>query len=268
MSQTLSTTLDPPAGQEKAEVDMPPPSHHSQKDLSIASRAWSHMLEDVRPSGFVELELVLLTFFTGIQDAISFPDYHCFASNQTGNTVFLFVALVLPYLDGDQFYVPNIGAALGFFLFGGWVTGQISHIVGPRMRLWLVTCNFIQSALVFGAAGLQFRAKSPVLAFGLKWRAEEVKRVRGLCKGFLPLACALMTPTLHSTRDVKELRRNTPAKLGRRAEDEETLFFLLRLWSLIACKVEFLLEPGDVSTWANSDGSGERPRDMAAVSGN
>jgi hypothetical protein len=29
---------------------------------------------------------------TGIQDAISFPDYHCFASNQTGNTVFLLLA--------------------------------------------------------------------------------------------------------------------------------------------------------------------------------
>lgn len=53
--------------------------------------------------------------------------------------------------------MPNIGAALGFFLLGGWATGQISHIVGARMRLWLVGCNLLQSALVFIAAALQFR---------------------------------------------------------------------------------------------------------------
>ncbi|KAI8946914.1 hypothetical protein F4801DRAFT_562762 [Xylaria longipes] len=159
MSETPSPMMAPPAqtGQEKLEAGIPLSSHDISKDQSITSRIWRHMLEDVRPSGFVEFELVLLTFFTGIQDAISFPDFHCFASNQTGNTVFLFVALVLPWLDGDQFYVPNIGAALGFFLLGGWITGQGSHIVGPRVRLWLFCCNLIQSALVFVAAALQFK---------------------------------------------------------------------------------------------------------------
>ncbi|KAI3323610.1 hypothetical protein HD806DRAFT_497331 [Xylariaceae sp. AK1471] len=131
------------------------PSQQLLGHQSITSRAWSHMLENVRPSGFVEFELLLLTFCTGIQDAISFPDYHCFASNQTGNTVFLLLAIVMPRYDGDMFYTANIGAALGFFLLGGWMTGQISHIVGPRMRLWLVCCNLIQSALVFAAATLQ-----------------------------------------------------------------------------------------------------------------
>jgi hypothetical protein len=102
-----------------------------------------------------------LTFYnahscTGIQDAISFPDYHCFASNQTGNTVFLLLATVLPWYDGDMFYTANIGAALGFFLLGGWLTGQVSHMVGPRMRLWLLCCNLVQSALVFAAGTLQF----------------------------------------------------------------------------------------------------------------
>ncbi|KAI0876281.1 hypothetical protein GGS24DRAFT_452001 [Hypoxylon argillaceum] len=159
MSETTSTILEPPAQtkQEKPVADIALPDHHSSDDKSFTSRAWRHMLEDVRPSGFVEFELIFLTFCTGIQDAISFPDYHCFASNQTGNTVFLLVALVLPWLDGDSFYVPNIGAALGFFLLGGWATGQISHIVGARMRLWLVGCNLLQSALVFIAAALQFR---------------------------------------------------------------------------------------------------------------
>ncbi|OTB07625.1 hypothetical protein M426DRAFT_8622 [Hypoxylon sp. CI-4A] len=128
----------------------------SPSSTSIFSRTWSYMLEPVRPSGFAEFELLLLTFCTGIQDAISFPDYHCFASNQTGNTVFLMLAIILPHLNGEMFITANIGAALGFFLLGGWVTGQISHIVGPRVRIWLVFCNFIQSCLVFAAAALQY----------------------------------------------------------------------------------------------------------------
>ncbi|KAI1352996.1 hypothetical protein F5Y01DRAFT_278419 [Xylaria sp. FL0043] len=155
MSEKSSVLTEVPAQNREANI----PSHtpNPSENQSITSRAWNHMLEDVRPSGFVEFELVFLTFCTGIQDAISFPEYHCFASNQTGNTVFLVLALVLPWLDGDNFYVSNIGAALGFFLLGGWLTGQVSHVVGPRMRLWLVCCNLLQTLLIFAAAALQLR---------------------------------------------------------------------------------------------------------------
>lgn len=31
----------------------------------------------------------MLSFATGIQDAIAYPDFSCFASNQTGNTIIL-----------------------------------------------------------------------------------------------------------------------------------------------------------------------------------
>ncbi|KAI1171221.1 hypothetical protein F4777DRAFT_594062 [Nemania sp. FL0916] len=174
MSEKPSAISESPAqnSQETLAVQTPS-SGPSSKDQSFISRAWRHMLEDVRPSGFVEFELILLTFCTGIQDAISFPDYHCFASNQTGNTVFLFVGLVLPWLDGDGFYVPNVGAALGFFLLGGWATGQISHVVGARMRLWLVCCNLIQSVLVFVAAALQ-------LAYGVVPQGGVAVMVVGL----------------------------------------------------------------------------------------
>ncbi|KAI9171447.1 hypothetical protein HJFPF1_00930 [Paramyrothecium foliicola] len=114
-----------------------------------------HLLENVRPSIFAELLLVLLTFCTGIQDATTVPDYHCFTSNQTGNTVFLCLALIMPHLNGDMFITSNIGVALGLFLGAGWLTGQISHVVGPRKRWWLVLCNLIQTCLVFGAAAVQ-----------------------------------------------------------------------------------------------------------------
>lgn len=124
---------------------------------TFISKSKRHLLASVRPSGFAELELLLLTFCTGIQDAISFPDYHCFASNQTGNTVFLAVSVVVPEFNGDMFYTANIGVALGLFLAGGYLTGQLSHIVGPRLRIWLVLCNLMQTAMVFAAAALQLR---------------------------------------------------------------------------------------------------------------
>ncbi|KAI7776665.1 hypothetical protein LA080_004695 [Diaporthe eres] len=133
------------------------PSTQAPEPQTFISKSKQHLLASVRPSGFAELELLLLTFCTGIQDAISFPDYHCFASNQTGNTVFLAVSVVVPEFNGDMFYTANIGVALGLFLAGGYMTGQLSHIVGPRLRLWLVLCNLAQTAMVFAAAALQLR---------------------------------------------------------------------------------------------------------------
>lgn len=102
-----------------------------------------------------EIELVLLTFCTGIQDATTFPDYHCFASNQTGNTVMLAISVALPELSPRLFVTTNIGLSLGLFLAGGLLTGQLSHIIGPLSRPWLLLSNLVQTALIFAAAGLQ-----------------------------------------------------------------------------------------------------------------
>ena len=103
--------------------------------------------------------LLLLTIMTGIQDATTFPDYHCFASNQTGNTIFLTLAVILPSLNGDMFVTSNIGIALALFLAGGWLTGQLGHMIAEhgRKRWWLILCNLLQTVLVFIAAGIQFR---------------------------------------------------------------------------------------------------------------
>lgn len=91
-----------------------------------------------------------------VTDAVSFPDFHCFASNQTGNTVFLMLAVAMPEMNGDWFITANIGMALGMFIAGAWVTGQLGHLIGPRRRLWLIGCNFIQTCLVFATAALQY----------------------------------------------------------------------------------------------------------------
>ena len=66
------------------------------------------------------------------------------------------MALILPQLNGNMFVTSNIGVALGAFLGGGYLTGQLSHLIGPRKRWWLLLCNFLQTCMVFGAAALQY----------------------------------------------------------------------------------------------------------------
>ncbi|KAL7787533.1 hypothetical protein V8C37DRAFT_390210 [Trichoderma ceciliae] len=127
------------------------------KKDEIGNKFIDHFTQDVSTSLFVELQLLLITICTGIQDAMTFPDYHCFASNQTGNTIFLCLALIIPKLNGEVFYTANIGTGLGVFLAAGWLTGQLSHVVGPRKRWWLILCNLVQTCLVFGATAVQYR---------------------------------------------------------------------------------------------------------------
>jgi uncharacterized membrane protein YoaK (UPF0700 family) len=67
------------------------------------------------------------------------------------------LAVLLPELrDDEMFVLPNIGVALALFLAGGCLTGQLSHHAGPRRRLWLVATNALQTALVVGAAAVQY----------------------------------------------------------------------------------------------------------------
>ena len=109
----------------------------------------------VRVDALVEAELLILAFATGMQDATTFPDYHCFASNQTGNTVLLAVGAA--GIAGSLFSLHNIGVSLSMFVAGALLLGQIGNFVGGRRRVWLLVSNAIQTALVFAAAGLQYR---------------------------------------------------------------------------------------------------------------
>lgn len=107
----------------------------------------------LRVDTVIEAQLLALTLSIGIQDAIAFPDFKCFASNQTGNTVLLAVGAA--GLGGDQFSLPNIGISLSLFLAGAILTGQIANIIGPSRRGWLLITHLAQTLMVFGAAVIQ-----------------------------------------------------------------------------------------------------------------
>jgi uncharacterized membrane protein YoaK (UPF0700 family) len=111
-------------------------------------------MEDIREDLLLECELLLLSFATGIQDAAAWPDYSCFASNQTGNTLFL--AIGVAGLTNNAYSFPNIGVSLSLFVAGGFVMGQIGNHVGVRRRLWLLISNLIQTSLVIAAVAVQY----------------------------------------------------------------------------------------------------------------
>lgn len=121
---------------------------------------WNYSLFDLNVDNLVEFQLLLATFCTGLQDAISYPDFRCFASNQTGNTVVLAVGIANYNYNASKmdslFHLPNIAMSLGMFLAGAIITGQMGNYIGGRRRGWQFATNLAQTAMVFGAAAIHF----------------------------------------------------------------------------------------------------------------
>ncbi|KAG2172983.1 hypothetical protein INT44_004724 [Umbelopsis vinacea] len=121
---------------------------------------WQYSLIDLNVDSLIEFQLLLATFCTGLQDAISYPDFRCFASNQTGNTVVLAVGIANYHYNASKpdslFHLPNIAMSLGMFLAGATITGQLGNYVGGRRRGWQFITNLAQTAMIFGAAGIQY----------------------------------------------------------------------------------------------------------------
>lgn len=119
------------------------------------SKVLSWLNAPIREDVFLEIELLLLAFSTGLQDATTYPNYLCFASNQTGNTVFLAIG-VSGIAPGQVFSFKNISVSLALFILGGWIMGQIGNLVGSRRRFWLLISNLLQTVMVLAAAAIQY----------------------------------------------------------------------------------------------------------------
>ncbi|MCJ1329591.1 hypothetical protein MMC10_006271 [Thelotrema lepadinum] len=126
--------------------------------MSSPGPLWTNLIDyartPIRVDTFIEVQLLILTLSTGIQDADSFPNFHCFASNQTGNTVLL--ALGLSGYKSNVFDIHNVAVSLSLFLTGALLTGQVLHRLGKRRRGWQFLSNLLQTMMVIGAASMQF----------------------------------------------------------------------------------------------------------------
>lgn len=167
MENTIMQSAVPPQDNQSNELQheksefvvVDSPTQHPYQRHRL-SRSWRHyVFSPIAVNTFAELELLLLTFNIGIQDAATFSDYRCFASNQTGNTVMLALAVTAQGgSTADLFILANIAISLPMFLAGAFITGQLgNHVVGPRIRAWLIWTNFLQTMMVFCAAIIQIK---------------------------------------------------------------------------------------------------------------
>ncbi|KAJ6126399.1 hypothetical protein N7523_002011 [Penicillium sp. IBT 18751x] len=123
--------------------------------LATTDRRRSRLSGEVAEDIDLELELMGLALATGIMDATTFPDYHVFVSNQTGNTALLAVGALR--IGGDLVKLQNVGISLGLFIASGMILGQLDNSLGPRRRLWLVITNMLQTSLACVATGLRWK---------------------------------------------------------------------------------------------------------------
>lgn len=100
----------------------------------------------------LECQLITLALAAGINDATTFPDYHIFVSNQTGNTALLAVGAF--GISKETVDLPNVGFSLALFIVGGLLFGQIGDRLGRRRRAWLLTTNAVQTAITFVATAI------------------------------------------------------------------------------------------------------------------
>ena len=127
--------------------------NRNDRPNTIGSRFKAYLSHNIGTDLLLELELMGLTLAAGMNDATTFPDYHVFASNQTGNTALLAVGSL--GIGGGVVDLRNIAFSLGMFVLGGYVLGQMGDYFGRKRRGWLLFTNIFQTVLVYVAAALR-----------------------------------------------------------------------------------------------------------------
>jgi uncharacterized membrane protein YoaK (UPF0700 family) len=190
------------------------------------------------------IALVVLTFSTGLIDAVSYIGFgRVFVANMTGNVVLLgFAAAGVPGLSVTRSLLSLIG-----FLLGAAAGGRLeTALAGANRRKWLLTVGIVETALIIAAAfisfGFDFSAAAPAdrlygmivltaISMGLRNAAVRSLRVPDL-------PTTVVTLTLTGLAADSPLAGRESPRAGRRIVSVIVLFagaaagaFLLR-WGL------------------------------------
>lgn len=113
----------------------------------------SYLLQEVLHTILLDIELLVLTFCTGILDAVTVSTYKVFCSKQTGNTILI----ALNVLGASSSRRVEVNVTLSFLLFvsSAVAFGWAGNRVGQKTRLWLLISNLTSIVLISGAATLQ-----------------------------------------------------------------------------------------------------------------
>jgi uncharacterized membrane protein YoaK (UPF0700 family) len=99
------------------------------------------------PSDQLVIPLLITAFQSGLLDAATAADFRMFASNQTGNVIFLTVGIA----NAAVINMRNTGSSLGSYLLASFLGGRFGMAVGYRQRLYLFISNVLQTVLLLVA---------------------------------------------------------------------------------------------------------------------
>ena len=97
--------------------------------------------------------MMVLALAVGINDATTFPNYHVFVSNQTGNTALFAVGALS--IGNVTVEITDIGFSLGLFVIGSLLFGHIGDFVGRRRKIWLIVTDILQTTTMFAGAAVR-----------------------------------------------------------------------------------------------------------------
>jgi len=101
--------------------------------------------------------LLLLTFSTGLIDAVSYIGLHVFTANMTGNILIMaFAAVGVPGLS-----ITRSGTSLAAFLFGALIGGRLNVALSAKSRTRWVAAAMSGEALLVIAAALMAGVAGP-----------------------------------------------------------------------------------------------------------
>ncbi|THW45163.1 hypothetical protein D6D21_04547 [Aureobasidium pullulans] len=136
----------------------------------ISTHFTTHLQEPVcSTSHFLEAELLILSFATGILDGVSFPEFSCFTSRQNGNTVLFAIAALKIPTRGSEALVDASHAAIALSMFSAAVLlqGQAANWLGCGIGSWSGGDRFLQHSRGYktytidaGVIGVVFRHAS------------------------------------------------------------------------------------------------------------
>jgi uncharacterized membrane protein YoaK (UPF0700 family) len=161
----------------------------------------------------LELVLVVVTFVTGMVDAVTYLGFgHVFAANMTGNVIVLGFALV----GAGEISATASVVSLGAFMAGAAVSARLSGALHPTRHRWLLTMLTLETGLLTAAAGLalkQSAATSDLVIVGLLAVAMGMRTVTVRRVGISDVSTTVLTSTLAGLAS-DTLLRGAPFRTG------------------------------------------------------